>query len=316
MNDTRQKLLVLVGPTAVGKTALSFELATKYDGEIISGDSMQVYRGMDIGTAKATPAERALVPHHLIDIRDPDESYSVSDFQVECKRAILTIASRGKLPFIVGGTGLYIQSVLYGYQFSEAGQDEAYRQELREYAEQYGADALHDRLRKIDPESAARLHANDTRRVIRALEVYHLTGRTMTQTLADQPAASSPYHICMIGLTMQRDLLYRNIEARIDLMIEQGLIDEVQRLLDEGYSPGLISMQGLGYKEIIGYLLGEYNRQHAIEILKRNTRRFAKRQLSWFRHMEGISWVDITDRENFVSNLATINDIITSKLEL
>lgn len=308
----QHNLLVLVGPTAVGKTALSLKLAECFDCEIISGDSMQVYRGMDIGTAKATPEERAKVPHHLIDIRDPDEAYSVSDFQEECTRAIEAIASRGKLPFIVGGTGLYIQSVVYGYRFSEAGQDETFRQELRAYAETHGAKALHDRLRKIDPASADRLHVNDIRRVIRALEVYHLTGRTLTEYLAEQPK-ESPYHTCIIGLTMERSQLYRNIEQRVDLMIEQGLIEEVQRLLDSGYGPGLISMQGLGYKEIIGYLLGEYNREHAIELLKRNTRRFAKRQLSWFRHMRGVIWIDVTDRAKFDSNLARINDIIRNK---
>jgi len=313
MKDTRQKLLVLVGPTAVGKTALSLHLAKTLDAEIISGDSMQVYRGMDIGTAKASPEEQAIVPHHLIDIRNPDEPYSVSDFQHECEQAIRSIAARGKLPFIVGGTGLYIQSVVYGYRFSEAGQDEEYRSELQAYAEQHGAAALHERLREVDPESAERLHVNDLRRIIRALEIHHLTGRTMSEYLAEQPS-ESPYRTCLIGLTMRRDLLYQRIEDRVDLMIEQGLVDEVKRLLSQGYGPGLISMQGLGYKEIVGYLQGEYSLEQAIELLKRNTRRFAKRQLSWFRHMKGIEWVDMTERENFVSNVARINDIISRKL--
>lgn len=311
----KQKLLVLLGPTAVGKTALSLELAQTFQAEIISGDSMQVYRGMDIGTAKASSAERALVPHHLIDIRDPDQSYAVSDFQEECQQAIEAIAARGRLPFIVGGTGLYIQSVVYGYRFSQAGQDDQYRQEMQEYAEQHGVQALHDRLRQVDPESAARIHMNNTRRVIRALEIYHLTGRTMTDYLAEQDR-ESPYQLCLLGLTMERERLYRRIEERIDLMIEEGLIGEVQDLLERGYAPGLISMQGLGYKEIIGYLSGEYTREHAIYLLKRNTRRFAKRQLSWFRQMREIEWIDVTDREKFVSIGAAINDIIVRKLEL
>lgn len=315
MKVTKQKLLVLVGPTAVGKTALSLKLANMYNAEIISGDSMQVYRGMDIGTAKATPEERALVPHHLIDIRDPDEPYSVSDFQEECGQAIRDISSRGKLPFIVGGTGLYIQSVVYGYRFSEAGQDEDFRREMRLYAEEYGVEALHEKLRAIDPESAERLHKNDVRRVIRALEIHHLTGRTVSQVLKEQPS-ESPYRVCLIGLTMRRDVLYERINARVDQMIEQGLIEEVRGLLERGYGPGLISMQGLGYKEIIGYLLGEYNRQHAIELLKQNTRRFAKRQLSWFRHMKGISWVDMTEPQNYDTNIAKINDIITTMLDI
>jgi len=313
MKDNRQKLLVLVGPTAVGKTALSLQLARHLDAEIISGDSMQVYRGMDIGTAKVSPEERAIVPHHLIDIRNPDEPYSVSDFQQACEEAIRSIASRGKIPFIVGGTGLYIQSVVYGYRFSEAGQDEEYRRELKAYAEQHGAAALHERLRAVDPDTAARLHINDLRRIIRALEVHRLTGRTMSEYLAEQPA-ESPYRTCLIGLTMRRDLLYRRIEERVDLMIEQGLVQEVEGLLSSGYGPGLISMQGLGYKEIVGYLQGEYSLEQAIELLKRNTRRFAKRQLSWFRHMKGIEWVDMTETENFVSNVARINDIIYGKL--
>lgn len=315
MTNSRQKLLVLVGPTAVGKTALSLKLAESYDCEIISGDSMQVYRGMDIGTAKASLAERASVPHHLIDIRDPDEPYSVSDFQEECTRAIELIASRGRLPFIVGGTGLYIQSVVYGYRFSEAGQDESFRQEMRAYAERHGGEALLARLRKVDPESAARLHPNDHRRIIRALEIYHLTGRTMSEYLAEQ-SDESPYDVCIIGLTMERELLYRNIEARVDQMIAHGLIEEVQGLLDAGYHPGLISMQGLGYKEIIGYLQGEYTRQHAIDLLKRNTRRFAKRQLSWFRHMRDIEWVDLTDPQKNITNMSHIHGIIARKLKI
>lgn len=315
MDKGRQKLLVLVGPTAVGKTALSLDLARKWNAEVISGDSMQVYRYMDIGTAKATPEERASVPHHLIDIRNPDEPFSVSEFQDECEKAIRDIAARDKLPFIVGGTGLYIQSVVYGYRFAEGGRDENLRKELRLYAETHGVEKLHERLQKIDPETAERLHMNDIRRVIRALELYYVTGRKMSEVLAEQ-SDESPYHLCMIGLTMRRDLLYRNIELRVDQMIEQGLVDEVQGLLDRGYEPGLISMQGLGYKEIIGYLRGEYNMEHAIELLKRNTRRFAKRQLSWFRHMKGITWVDMTDRENFVSNFARINDIISTTLDL
>lgn len=315
MNSAKAKLLVLVGPTAVGKTALSFEIAKQWNCEIISGDSMQVYRGMDIGTAKATPEERRIVPHHLIDIRDPDEPYSVSEFQEDCGSLIEDITARGKLPFIVGGTGLYIQSVVYGYQFSDAGQDEAYREELRRFAAKHGAQALHDRLKEVDPDSAARLHVNDTRRVIRALEIYHLTGRTLTETLANQ-SSESPYRHCIIGLTMERKQLYRNIEARVDVMMEQGLVEEVQGLMAQGYDPRLISMQGLGYKEIIGYLLGEYTREHAVSLLKRNTRRFAKRQLSWFRHMRGIEWVDLTNHENLVSTLRKINDIISRKLDV
>jgi tRNA dimethylallyltransferase len=311
----RPKLLVLVGPTAVGKTKLSLHLALQYDCEIISGDSMQVYRGMDIGTAKATEEERRLVPHHLIDIHDPDYPFSVAEFQERARQLIVELNTRGKLPFIVGGTGLYVESVCYGYEFSKGGMDERFREQLREYALTHGEEALHQRLRTVDPETASRLHPNDQRRVIRALEIYHLTGKTMSEHLAGQKK-QSPYELCIIGLTMERDLLYKRIEDRVDDMLEQGLVSEVQGLLDQGYSSDLVSMQGLGYKEIAGYLEGKYSLDEAVFLLKRNTRRFAKRQLSWFRHMKDIEWVDVTDQENFSDHLKAIHAIIARKLIL
>lgn len=312
---TRQPLLVLVGPTAVGKTELSLVIAERYGCEIISGDSMQVYRGMDIGTAKATPEERARIPHHLIDIRDPHEPFSVSDFQQLAKTAIQEIASRGKLPFVVGGTGLYIQSLCYHYDFPEGGADEAYRRELRRYAEEHGKEALHEKLRGIDPETAERLHPNDVRRVIRALELYRATGVTMSEHLRRQ-RRTSPYRLCMIGLTMDRGRLYRRIEQRVDRMIEAGLVEEVAALLKKGCTEQTTAMQGLGYKEIAAYLNGHLTLAEAVETLKRNTRRFAKRQLSWFRRMEDIQWVDLGTSGNFSEKLSAINDIIAGKLAL
>ncbi|MFF2479445.1 tRNA (adenosine(37)-N6)-dimethylallyltransferase MiaA [Paenibacillus sp. NPDC058071] len=313
-NDTgKQRLLVLVGPTAVGKTELSLELAEAYGAEIISGDSMQVYRGMDIGTAKLPLSEQKGIPHHLIDICDPQSPYSVADFQTECARSIVDITSRGKLPFIVGGTGLYVESVCYGFEFAENGSDEAFRADMERYAAENGAEALHRKLLAVDPHSAERLHPNDLRRVIRALEIFHLTGETMSSQLEGQKK-QSPYELCILGLTRDRAELYARIEERVDLMMEQGLVDEVRALLGSGIPPHAVAMQGLGYKEIAAHLRGECSLEAAVELLKRDTRRFAKRQLSWFRHMKDIEWIDMG--ENFRNNLHRIHGIIAGKFQV
>ncbi|WP_209847252.1 tRNA (adenosine(37)-N6)-dimethylallyltransferase MiaA [Paenibacillus sediminis] len=314
-SGNKPRLLVLVGPTAVGKTKMSIEIAKAFHCEIISGDSMQVYRHMDIGTAKISKEEMQGIPHHLIDIHEPDYPFSVAEFQERSKELIEQITARGKLPFIVGGTGLYIESVCYQFQFSEAGTDESFRNEQLKFAEEHGNEALHAKLREIDPESADRLHPNDQRRIIRALEIYHLTGTTLSSQLAAQKK-ESPYDLCIIGLTMDRQMLYNRIEERIDEMIELGLVDEVDSLLKRGYSPNLVSMQGLGYKEIAAYLQGEVSFEEAVEWLKRDTRRFAKRQLSWFRHMKDIHWVDVTQTENFSTAFQEIRDIIAGKFPI
>lgn len=313
ITSSKPKLIALVGPTAVGKTAISLEMAKRYGCEIISGDSMQVYRGMNIGTAKASAAELSTVPHHLIDIRDPSESFSVSDFQQLAKEAIDAIHARGRIPFLVGGTGLYVKSVCYAYDFSDSGADEAFRQEMERYAEEYGVNALHEKLREADPASAERLHPNDTRRVVRALEIARLTGQTLSEQLALQNQ-TSPYDLHLIGLTMDRAKLYARIEARIDLMLEQGLIEEVQGLLDAGMDASMTAMQGLGYKEIVQYLLGTCTLDEATALLKRDTRRFAKRQLSWFRQMKDIQWVDVTEQGKLSEHLHAINDILAGKI--
>ncbi|QSF42732.1 tRNA (adenosine(37)-N6)-dimethylallyltransferase MiaA [Paenibacillus tianjinensis] len=312
--ETKRKVLVLLGPTAVGKTRLSLELAAAYNAEIISGDSMQVYRGMDIGTAKITSAEMKGIPHHLIDIHDPEDAYSAAEFQEQGKRLIEEISARGKLPFIVGGTGLYIESLCYGFRFSEAVADEAFRSEQDAFAEEHGAEALHARLAAVDPASAARLHPNDRRRIIRALEIHHQTKVTLSAAQADQKK-ESPYELCLIGLTMDRKILYKRIEDRIDQMLEQGLIQEVQGLLDKGYNRSLVSMQGLGYKEIAAYLAGELTYDEAVTLLKRDTRRFAKRQLSWFRHMKEIQWIEDFNEQNYPENLVKIREIIYRRFE-
>lgn len=307
-------LLVLLGPTAIGKTGLSVEIAKRYGCEIISGDSMQVYRGMDIGTAKITPEEMHGVPHHMLDICDPDYPFSVAEFQERVRQLILDIGSRGAVPFIVGGTGLYIESICYDFQFSEVGSDEEFREEQRRFLEEHGPEALHARLAGTDPDSAGRLHANDTRRVIRALEVFHLTGRTLSEQLAGQ-TRESPYNLCLIGLTMDRNILYNRIEARIDQMMDEGLVGEVRGLMAKGLTRSHISMQGLGYKEIAAYLEQETTLEEAVRLLKRDTRHFAKRQLSWFRHMKEINWIEIPEHAKISPILHKFHEILAGKFE-
>lgn len=306
---------MLVGPTAVGKTALSLQLAQQFNAEIISADSMQVYRRMDIGTAKLLPEQQHGVPHHLIDICEPEHPFSVSEFQSRCTSAIVDIHGRRRLPFIVGGTGLYVESVCYGFQFQDVGSDETFRMEMRSVAEQQGAEALHARLAIVDPISAAKLHPNDLGRVIRALEIQHISGQPMselqTQARGDQKA--SPYRLCIIGLTMDRDRLYERIDQRIDEMLEQGLVSEVEGLLKEGVPRDAISMRGLGYKEVAAYLAGEINELEMVHMLKRDTRHFAKRQLSWFRHMQGLEWVDVEAASKNNGLFQATCDIIAGK---
>ena len=315
MINDKPNLLVLVGPTAVGKTKLSIEIAKAFSCEIISGDSMQVYRGMDIGTAKIQSSEMEGIPHHLIDVLNPDEPFSVAQFQDSCRQLIPEIGERGKLPFIVGGTGLYVESVCYEYQFTDTGADEGFRSQMQNIADGEGNEALHARLAAVDPQSAERLHPNDVRRVIRALEIYHMSGMTLSSQLESQNK-QSPYNLCIIGLTMDRQMLYNRIEQRIDEMMDAGLVDEVRSLLGRGFTRNLISMQGLGYKEILEHLEDGVPLEDAVTKLKRDTRRFAKRQLSWFRHMKDISWVDVTEHKNFSGNLEAVRAIIAGKFQL
>jgi len=309
-------LLVLVGPTAVGKTALSIELAKRYNAEIISGDSMQVYRGMDIGTAKIKESEREGIVHHLIDICNPEEAFSAADFQAKAKALIEDIHSRGKLPFVVGGTGLYIESLCYEFRFADHGSNEQFRTEMEVYAEQYGKEALHQKLEAVDAEAANRLHPNDMRRVIRALEVYHITGKPYSEHQNGQERGQhkeSPYNLVILGLTRDRSELYERIEQRIDQMLDEGLVDEVRALLNSTLPLHAVPRQALGYKEMIAYLQGETSYERAVELLKRDTRRFAKRQLSWFRHMQDLHSVDMD--KNFEEILQSIHAIIAGKFQ-
>lgn len=286
------KLVILTGPTAVGKTALSVALAKKIGGEIISADSMQVYRGMDIGSAKVTAEEMQGVPHFLIDEFDPAEEFHVVRFQEYAKRYIREIQERGHIPILVGGTGFYIQAVLYDIDFTENGSDHSYREELEALAGEHGAEYLHTMLASVDPASAEAIHANNVKRVIRALEFYQETGERISEHNEEERQKASPYQFAYFVLNDARDRIYANIDYRVDLMLEHGLVDEVRHLQAQGCTRDMVSMQGLGYKEILDYLDGRCSYEEAVRVLKRDTRHFAKRQLTWFRRERDVIWVD------------------------
>ena len=291
-NNELKPLVILVGPTAVGKTAASIGLAKALNGEIISGDSMQIFRGLDIGTAKITKEEMQGVPHHLIDIKEPWETFRVAEFKRLADEAIADIHARGKLPIIVGGTGFYINSVLYEYHFGEADTDEAYRAELEQYAEAHGNEALWNILQEKDPDSAAKLHSNDTKRVIRALEVLHVTGIPASKRQSTVDKQTMRYNAVYIALNMPREVLYDRINRRVDIMIQDGLEAEVRTALANGTEQDALSMTSIGYRQMIQYFNEEISFDRAVELIKRDTRHFAKRQLTWFRHDPNIQWVD------------------------
>ncbi|RKM57144.1 tRNA (adenosine(37)-N6)-dimethylallyltransferase MiaA [Butyrivibrio sp. X503] len=288
----KQKLIVLTGPTAVGKSKLSIELAKRIGGEIISADSMQVYKYMDIGTDKISTEKMEGVPHHLIDILEPSENFNVFLFQKLVKEAISDISGRGKVPIIVGGTGFYIQAVLYDIDFTETDEDMSIRNELEERANNGETQALFNELKEIDPKSADIIHANNVKRVIRALEYYKKTGRPISEHNEEQHQRTSPYDFKYFVLTDDREVLYSRIDKRVDLMIRDGLEKEVKKLLEMNIDRSTTSMQGLGYREMIGYLDGEYDLDRAVYLIKRNTRHFAKRQLTWFRREKDVRWID------------------------
>lgn len=292
----KQPLIILTGPTAVGKTRLSIALAKAVNGEIISADSMQVYKRMTIGTAKILPEEMEEIPHHLIDILEPDEEFNVVLFAKLAKEAIQQCLSRGKIPILTGGTGFYIQAVLYDIDFTENDDDKSYRQELEAYALEHGADALHERLKQIDAASAQNIHPNNIKRVIRALEFYEKSGgQKISEHNEEQKQKESPYNFLYFVLNDDRETLYDRINKRIDQMLDQGLVGEVQALLEEGVPEYAVSMQGLGYKEIVSFLKGECTLEEAIYILKRDTRHFAKRQLTWFKRESNVVWMNRQD---------------------
>lgn len=288
----KKPLVVLTGPTAVGKTKLSIDLAKALGGEIISADSMQVYKHMDIGSAKITEKEMDGVPHHLIDVLSPFEEFHIVRFQELAKKAVEDIYSRGRIPVFVGGTGFYIQAVTKDIDFTEGEEDKEYREELSRLAAEKENEFLHEMLRNIDPKSAEEIHANNVKRVIRALEFYKENGFPISQHNEEQKQNETPYNLAYFVLNAPRELLYERIDRRVDEMMENGLMEEVQKLKDMGCRRDMTSMQGLGYKEILSFLEGEVPLEEAVRILKRDTRHFAKRQLTWFRRESDVIWVD------------------------
>ena len=309
MSKKKKPLIILTGPTAVGKTELSLKLAKAVQGEIISADSMQVYKHMDIGSAKIMPEEMDGVPHHLIDVIEPDEEFHVVKFQQMAKEAMAGIYERGNIPIVTGGTGFYIQALVKDIDFSETGEDAAYRQELEQFVKEQGAEALHQRLAGVDPVSAEEIHANNVKRVIRALEYYHFTGEPISAHNEEQRKKESPYQYVCFVLNRDRSKLYSRIDSRVDKMLEQGLLEEVRKLADRGYTRDMVSMQGLGYKELLSYLAGDMTYEEAVYVLKRDTRHFAKRQLTWFKREEEVVWVNVDDgrsKEQILADMLTV----------
>ncbi|GAB6149900.1 tRNA (adenosine(37)-N6)-dimethylallyltransferase MiaA [Clostridium novyi] len=288
----KQDLFILAGPTAVGKTDISIKLAQKLNGEIISADSMQIYKHMDIGSAKITEAEKEGIPHHLIDFVSPFDEFSVAEFKEKSKNAIKDIASRGKLPMIVGGTGFYIDSLIFNYDFANTYKDEEYREHLKNLASEHGKEYVHELLKDIDEVSYKKLYPNDLKRVIRALEVFKLTGKTISEFNKEQDIFDIPYNVYYFVLNMDRSKLYERINKRVDIMMEKGLIEEVKSLQNMGCTPDMQSMKGIGYKEILYYLDGKLSLDEAVELIKKGSRHYAKRQLTWFRKDNRVNFID------------------------
>ena len=308
----KTKLLAVVGSTASGKTALSIALAKALGGEIIACDSMQVYRRMDIGTAKPTPEETDGVPHHLFDFIEPDTPFSCAEYVDLAKRAAEDVSARGRLPILCGGTGLYLDSLLRGGGFEETEVDPALRASLLAFAVEHGNHALHERLRAVDPESADAIHENNVKRVVRALEIYESTGVTKTEMDRRSRDVESPFDACVIGLRYEnRELLYQRIDQRVDLMLEAGLVEETKRLMAEGvFERNSTAAQAIGYKELLGYLRGERSLEGSVEDLKRATRRYAKRQITWFGAKDYVHWVNADEN----GKMRAFDDIVRDAL--
>lgn len=311
MVKKNNKIVCVVGPTASGKTAFSIELAKRLDGEIVSCDSMQIYRGMDIGTAKPTPDEMQGVVHHMLSVIEPSENYSAARYVEDAGKITDDIIARGKLPIIVGGTGLYVDSLVRGTQFAEFHEDKKLRDKLFSLYEKNGAGYMHKMLSEVDPERASQIHENNVKRVIRALEVYNATGKTITEHDEKTKKAPPKYDACYIGLMFEeRERLYERINLRVDKMIEDGLLDEVKKLLDWGISPSSTAMQAIGYKELVEYYNGACTLNEAAENIKQASRHYAKRQMTWFRRNKDINWLAVDKSENVFDLLqASINFI-------
>lgn len=313
----KENLFILTGPTAIGKTELSIDLARELKGEIVSCDSMQIYKHMDIGTAKVTKEEAAEIKHHMVDLVEIDEEYTVADYRRDASEIISNLNNEGKLPIVTGGTGLYINSLVYELNFAQVAPDEELRSRYESIAESKGNDYLHDLLREIDLNSAKKIHPNDVKRVIRALEIYELTGKTMTEYSKGFRKENDKYNLAMVCLDMDREKLYERINYRVDLMLEDGLIEELEKILDMGYDKDAIALQGIGYKEIISYLEGDISLEKAINDIKQGSRNYAKRQLTWFRRDKRMKWFnkdDYIDRPDDL--LLDISSYVKSKLAL
>lgn len=312
-NINNKKLIVLTGPTAVGKTDLSIKLAKTIDGEIISADSIQVYKHFDIGSAKVTSEEMDGVKHHLIDVLEPTDNFDVATFKKMAQNALEDIYSRGKIPILAGGTGFYIQALLYDVDFKET-EDDGYRNELEELYKEKGAHFMWEMLKSIDPQSALDIHENNVKRVIRAIEYYHQNNRPISEHNQEERAKSSPYNFAYFVLNCNRDLLYERINTRVDIMLKNGLVEEVKGLLDKyNLTSDMTSMQGIGYKEIVPYINGEISLEEAEYILKRDTRHFAKRQLTWFKREKDVIWIDKDIYKNDDEQLEFILNILKEK---
>ncbi|WP_277674113.1 tRNA (adenosine(37)-N6)-dimethylallyltransferase MiaA [Piscibacillus halophilus] len=305
-------VISIIGPTAVGKTKLGIELSKRFNGEVINADSMQFYKSFDIGSAKVTEDEKEGIPHHLIDHLDPREDYSAAEFKTDLRKTITKLTNRNKLPVLVGGTGFYVHSALFDFQFSDVKRDSEYVEEALKEIETKGIKPYYERLKRVDPEQAKKIHPHNIRRVIRALEVYDLSGQTMSEIESKQ-TVSSPYQPMVIGLNMERETLYNRINDRVEQMLEEGLMNEVQQLY-ERFGSNVQPMQGIGYKEWVPYFEGEYDQQRAVELIKRNTRRYAKRQLTYYRNkIPNVHWFTI-DPENYWTTFENIFKKVEGKI--
>lgn len=311
----KENLCIITGPTGIGKTSLSLELAKDLNGEIISCDSMQIYKHMDIGTAKIKVQEMEKVPHHLIDSVYPNEEFTVSDFKKEAKSLIKDINSRGKLPIVVGGTGLYINSLVYDLNFTRVAFNPSVRDKYERIAEDKGLEYLHKILSDIDPVSSGKINPNDKKRVIRALEIYDTTGKTMSEYNKDFRKENNDYNLAFIALNMDRTNLYNKINKRVDIMIEDGLVEEVRSILDMGYDSNSVALQGIGYKEIIMYLNSNLSIDESIDLIKQKSRNYAKRQLTWFRRDSRIKWINKEDFHDFESLMQFAQRYILEKIK-
>ncbi len=301
MKILKKPLIILTGPTAVGKTKLSIALAKAVNGEIISADSMQVYKHMDIGSAKIKKEEMCGVPHYLIDVLEPDEEFHVVRFQEMAKSVMEEIYEKGKIPILTGGTGFYIQALVKDIDFSKESEKSPIREKLEKLAKEKGCEYLHEKLQQVDPKSAEKIHANNVKRVIRALEYFELTGNPISTHNEEESLKESPYNVAYFVLNDLREKIYERIDTRVDSMLEEGLVEEVSMLAEKGYTKDMVSMQGLGYKEILSYLEGSCTLDEAVYVLKRDTRHFAKRQLTWFRREQDVIWInkqDFNDQES------------------